>query len=64
MATVYKFNVSVVSAFLAHPQDKIADIIADALKNYVDEETGLKLESVVVTSKQHTTAKRPRPLVR
>lgn len=49
MATVYKFEVTVVSAFCAFPPAQISDVIKEALEKYQDECSGLKLESIKIT---------------
>ena len=51
MATIYEFNVRCVSAFCAYDQETITQIVKDALKNWEDKETGLKLESITVEDK-------------
>ena len=48
MATVYNFNVRCVSAFCSYPEKDIAKLIQDALTKFVDPDTGLTLESIVV----------------
>jgi hypothetical protein len=48
MATVYKLEVNVVSAFTAYNKEQMAEIVKEALKAYVDPVTGLKLESIEV----------------
>ena len=48
MATIYKFKVKCVSAFCAFSDNEIKEIIEKSLKNWKDEETGLKLESIEI----------------
>lgn len=48
MATVYKFDVECVSAFCAYDDEFIAGIIEKALKEYINPDSGLKLESISV----------------
>jgi hypothetical protein len=48
MATVYKFEVECCSAFCAYPEKEIAGIIEKALKDFEDETTGLRLESITI----------------
>jgi hypothetical protein len=55
MATVYKFEVVCVSAFCAYDDEHIAKIIEDALKNYTDLDSGLKLESISVKKLNNNT---------
>jgi hypothetical protein len=50
MATIYKFEVKAVSAFKAYHEDVIKEIIENALNNFVDENTGLTLESIEIKS--------------
>jgi hypothetical protein len=51
MATIYKFKVECVSAFCAYPEQEIACAIANALKQFEDKKTGLRLESISVSGK-------------
>lgn len=55
MATIYRFKVECVSAFCAFPKERIAKLIIDALKNFDDEITGLRLESISVKEDDHGT---------
>ena len=48
MATVYKFEVECVSAFCAYPEIQIKEIIENALKQFEDKASGLRLESITV----------------
>jgi hypothetical protein len=48
MATVYRYKVECCSPFCAYPNEKIQDIIKKALREFVDKDTGLTLESIVV----------------
>jgi hypothetical protein len=48
MATVYRFEVECVSAFCAYSEEDIAKLIEKALKDFEDEITGLRLESISV----------------
>ena len=48
MATTYKFEVECCSAFCSYPDSRIQKLIEDALKNYVNPDTGLTLESISV----------------
>lgn len=53
MATVYKLKVECVSAFCSYPTSHIKSIIEKALKEYVDPDTGLTLESISVKEDTH-----------
>ena len=48
MATIYEFNVRCVSAFCAYNQETIKQIVKDALENWENKKTGLKLESIKI----------------
>ena len=50
MATLYRFDVKCVSAFCAYDQEFIQELIENALKDFQDKETGLKLESIEIKS--------------
>ena len=53
MATVYKLKVECVSAFCSYPTSHTKSIIEKALKEYVDPDTGLTLESISVKEDTH-----------
>lgn len=48
MAAVYKFKVECCSAFCSYPDSHIQKLIENALKSYVNPDTGLTLESISV----------------
>jgi|WetSurMetagenome_2_1015567.scaffolds.fasta_scaffold30430_4 hypothetical protein len=48
MATVYKFEVTCVSAFVSYPKEEIKNIIKNALTTFVDKDTRLSLESITI----------------
>jgi len=50
MATLYRFDVKCVSAFCAYDKEFVEKLIENALKDFQDKETGLKLESINVKS--------------
>ena len=48
MATLYGFDVRCVSAFCAYDKEFIQNIIENALKEFQDKDTSLKLESIEI----------------
>ena len=48
MATLYRFDVKCVSVFCAYDREFVQELIENALKNFQDSETKLKLESIEV----------------
>lgn len=52
MATVYKGKIKLVSAFCNYDARFIADLIAEFLKNYRNDENGLGFESIFVEIKR------------